>query len=341
MKSNVNYSGSMPVGSSGIIGTEDIENGAITPEKLSKQYLSLQGQPIGTDVPNDGNVYIFTVDIAAPGAEESENVSYSFYRGYTTSDGEKTYKWESPIFQSDKITSENIEDKSITLSKLSDDIVSGGTITIIPDNSISTPKIQDEAVTTEKIVDGAVTLRKLGRHSVDTDIINNFCVTTDKLAVECVTTNRLARDSVTSEKIADESITTYKIKYGAVTPDRLSFYEYWSSPQEIGSYEGETVYRMIFHENFEQNNSIWTDKAWSPLLHNQNLFNDINKIFIINGLAFLKYSSTPCYIDDPVVHLHGSGCNFDWSEDQYNANYEGIYGYIEFVTPSDNLKTQE
>ena len=342
MKSNVNYGGSILGGSSGIVGTENIENGAVTPEKLSKKYLSLQDQPIGTDVPNDGNVYVFTYNITAPGKEEAENVSYSFYRGYSTSDGEKLYKWESPIFVSDKISTENIEDKSITNAKIADYSIDQMKLAQaavsnnrIQNGAIDSRTIADGAVNTDKIADKSITLSKLSD-----DIISDGSITI--IPDNSISTSKIQDDAVTSEKIAKQSVTTYNIKYGAVTPDRLSFYNYRSAPDEIGAYEGEKVYRMIFHENFQRNNSIWTDKAWSPLLHNQYLFNDINKIFIINGLAFLKYSSTPCWIDDPVVHLHGTGCNFDWSEDQYNANYEGIYGYIEFVTPSNNLKkTQE
>lgn len=238
----------------------------------------------------------------------------------------------------DKVKLEEVPTDSVGTAELKNKSVTGAKIA---NKTISSDNIVDYTIGQNQLAQGAVANNRIQNGAVDSRTIADEAVTTEKIYDAAVTTDKISDNSITSEKIANGSITTYKIKYGAVTPDRLSFYEYSSAPQEIGSYEGETVYRMIFHEDFEQNNSIWTDKAWSPLLHNQNLFNDINKIFIINGLAFLKYSSTPCYIDDPVVHLHGAGCNFDWSEDQYNANYEGIYGYIEFVTPADNIKTQE
>ena len=64
---------------------------------------------------------------------------------------------------------------------------------VVPDNSVTTPKIRDYAVTSDKIATFAVT----------TDKIQEGGVTTSKLAALAVTTAKIQEGAVTASKIAD------------------------------------------------------------------------------------------------------------------------------------------
>jgi hypothetical protein len=81
----------------------------------------------------------------------------------------------------------------------------------VPNNSVSTVKIQNGAVTTAKIRNGAVTTAKIA----------NGAVTNPKLANGAVSAAKIANGAVTGAKIADDAVGTDQIADGSITEDDL------------------------------------------------------------------------------------------------------------------------
>lgn len=108
------------------------------------------------------------------------------------------------------IVADDIADAAIRARHLGPDIPSIG---IIPDNSITTPKIVNDAVTALKIAAGAihsssqlgskvVTRAKIDDRAVDTDQLEDASVNHDKLGLGAVGTPNLVDEAVTGPKLA-------------------------------------------------------------------------------------------------------------------------------------------
>lgn len=82
---------------------------------------------------------------------------------------------------------------------------------IIPDDSITTAKLQDGAVTTVKIHSEAINSSKIEANAITASKIATGAVTTNKINDGAVTTDKLDEESVTTEKLADDSVTNDKI----------------------------------------------------------------------------------------------------------------------------------
>lgn len=102
----------------------------------------------------------------------------------------------------------------------------------IPDNSISTIKIQDgavthvklanNAVTTDNIVDRTIIGNDIAENTIESYNIKNGTIIGADIADDAITYSKLAASSVVNSKIADNAVTEPKIANGAVTEDKIA-----------------------------------------------------------------------------------------------------------------------
>ena len=92
----------------------------------------------------------------------------------------------------------------------------------IPDNSISTAKLQANAVVAGKIEDGAVTEAKLAANAVTEAKITAGSVTAGKIADGAIATAKILDANITSAKIADGAVTSSKFPDNSITSSKLA-----------------------------------------------------------------------------------------------------------------------
>ena len=120
------------------------------------------------------------------------------------------------------IVADDIADAAIRARHLGPDIPSIG---VIPDNSITTPKIVNDAVTALKIAAGAInTPSQLADAVVETDKLKDGSVTSVKIADGAVDAGDIAPLSITTEKLVNAAVTPEKIKDDAVETDKIKNY---------------------------------------------------------------------------------------------------------------------
>lgn len=115
---------------------------------------------------------------------------------------------------------------------------------------------------------------------------------------------------------------------------------YDETPQEIGAWiNGKPVWRQAFHHKFtaDEISDIKNDGYWQ--LWNYISIKDVNKVFVLNHSATMTpFEDNPCVIDDYPLTPSDSGLTVAINPDWFINDTPGIYGYIEFVTPADNIK---
>ena len=82
----------------------------------------------------------------------------------------------------------------------------------IPDDSVSTVKIQDNAITKVKMAD----------NSVGTDEIEINAITNDEMADNAINTSEIVNNAVTQDKMADNSVGTAELIDGSITPAKFA-----------------------------------------------------------------------------------------------------------------------
>lgn len=92
----------------------------------------------------------------------------------------------------------------------------------IPDNAVTSSKIQDGAVSSTDLADNAVTGAKVQDGTIATADLSNLAVNNEKLAAASVTTDKINNSAVTSDKLAANAVTSAKIAAGAVTGDKIA-----------------------------------------------------------------------------------------------------------------------
>ena len=200
---------------------------------------------------------------------------------------------------------------------------------------------------------------------VDADgglIVNNRRL---RIADGAVTADKIADGAITADKIADSSVTTEKITDGAVTMTKLAsavtgklngigtisgvsqaaysmvsdLQTYSTTPVRIGTWiDGTPIWRMAFYEDFREYSESELDVLWSDMSYSVNINQiDNNQTFVLNGHASL-FNNGPCAIDDyPCSQFNFT---FDFPSNARRDIHNGIYGWVEFVTPESNFKTE-
>lgn len=102
--------------------------------------------------------------------------------------------------------------------------IGNGTVTTgkIADLNVTEGKLANSAVTTNKIADGNVTTAKIADANVTTGKLANLGVTTGKIANSAVTSDKIASNAVITEKITDGAITANKLDANAVTTAKIN-----------------------------------------------------------------------------------------------------------------------
>ena len=101
------------------------------------------------------------------------------------------------------VTTEKVEEKAITNTKLGDQSVDGR---VVREASLETKHFANESVTTEKIARRSITKDKLADNSFDASLIVDGSIGNAKLSPDSVTTEKIKDGSVTNEKVADDTL---------------------------------------------------------------------------------------------------------------------------------------
>lgn len=157
---------------------------------------------------------------------------------------------------------------------------------------------------------------------------------------------------ITDDNFADHNPTAAYASLDELAADTMdarayanNLMDYSETPRKIGTWiDGTPVWRMAFKYKF--------DEIDIKDIENDNQFYIVNfvaeKLNTPNGII-LNYTVTlavdidsPCFIDDITLAIDGTfGGAVKIDKSMWSGNSSanpGIYGYIEFVTPADNIK---
>ncbi len=340
-------------GLTGPVGTDDIQDAAVTTEKLAGDAV--------------------TADRLANDAVATDNIQA---RAVTTD-----------RLATKSVTTNELGDKAVTTDKIADYAVTGDKISNntvkaanIADNAVETDAIKDKAVTTEKIADYSITQNKLAQGAVANNRIQNAAVDTRTIADAAVTADKLSEKYIKAKEstvldqefpdgdystiiyriedsyedpnkgltetcshyilsgVKDDEYVWEKILTGTISSENTSFCNYSTKPVRIGTWiDGTPIWRKAFNADLDMDDIAWQDKGWSPIKPSD--FADAASVCCIGGAAFLRVNSTPYFVDDYACGgLSNAGATFEWLGNTAPAGaYAGIYGYIDFVTAESNI----
>lgn len=130
----------------------------------------------------------------------------------------------------------------------------------LANSAVTTNKIADANVTTAKIADANVTTGKLANLGVTTGKIANSAVTSDKIASNAVITEKITDGAVTANKLDASSVTTAKINNLAVTTDKLGSESVTSAKLASNSVTTAKIVDSAVTEGKLANNAVTSDK---------------------------------------------------------------------------------
>lgn len=157
-------------------------------------------------------------------------------------------------------------------------------------------------------------------------------------------TGRTGDGKITVKAATEEEIKKGTQEYKPIVPATVKYLKQFSeTPVQIGTWiDGIPVWRQAFNHTFTEQDikDIEIDKCF----YIGDIMNvkDTLLTYIINASVILAQDTeTPCIIDDRILTMEqGGNASVEksmWDGNPY-ANNPGIYGYIEFVTPADNIK---
>ena len=122
----------------------------------------------------------------------------------------------------------------------------------------------------------------------------------------------------------------------------LALCTYDETPQEIGTWiNGTPVWRQAFKYQLTETDKEDVDNNYGIQLCNLVKAKDPNRTFVLNCCATLApYSDNPCMIDDIPLVINAALLEVFLKKEWFVVDdlLPHIYGYIEFVTPADNIK---
>ncbi|MDK2932407.1 MAG: hypothetical protein PWP27_217, partial [Clostridiales bacterium] len=211
-------------GSTGGIGTENIQDGAITTSKLADSNIDntkLADDSISTSKIQDNavtTVKILDGNVTTSKIKDANITTTKIADKNVTTEKINDLAVTNVKLGNSSVSTEKIQDSTVTTSKIANSNV---TTEKIADSNITTAKINNGAVTTVKIADGSITESKLGTDSVITTKIKDANVTESKLAANSVSNSKIKSLSITNDKIADNAISTSKIQDEAITVEKI------------------------------------------------------------------------------------------------------------------------
>ena len=129
-------------------------------------------------------------------------------------------------------------------------------------------------------------------------------------------------------------------QYKPVTPKTLKpFIKYSSTPTQVGVWvDGTPIWRATFSltdsELLNKNPALWTDRC---VVFND--FIEINKLTdvkIVTNYAIYASQAEPCIVDSFKLEYDGN-ISFVFDDNIREGVHDVFYGFIEFVTPKNNI----
>jgi hypothetical protein len=121
-------------------------------------------------------------------------------------------------------------------------------------------------------------------------------------------------------------------KVSAAELDLLKAYS--ATPQKIGTWlDGTPIWRMAFNKDLTD-----SDKSDGTFILDLSTIVKISdEVFVVDSLAMARCGNSPCVIDD--YHCEPDDPGVAWKIPVIkNLDFEGYYGWIEFVTAESNIK---
>lgn len=214
------------------------------------------------------------------------------------------------------------------------------------DQMIRSVDIEDGAVTIHKIADGAVDEYKLDPEAVCERHLRDGAVTEDKVADGAITRNKIAGGDelyFANDTIPDSGgWLVADIMTGYPTLDGMvhSAWNHSITPKKIGLWiNGTPIWRAAFNRTFEDQTVL--DEIPDYGYYANVPVGNTEKMFIINGTAWLRRYEGPSFVDD-IQSTHIKQGNFMFALpsaelSNMKVNVSGVYGYIDFVTEESNL----
>lgn len=190
----------------------------------------------------------------------------------------------------------------------------------IPDNAVTTPKLNNNAVTTQKINDGAITTAKITDGAVTTSKINSNAVTSGKIATGAVTNTKIDDGAVTSGKIAVGAVSTAKIADGAVTTSKMDFHLY-----EHVYLCSDSVYHIRYIIRFVS--------SAEPFPNADELFEFLYNTYGVNAPVAIQ--TNPTNLSDIFGYVNDS-MNLEFT-DTNDETYNSYFSNVTFTSYSQTL----
>lgn len=137
----------------------------------------------------------------------------------TNRDQAVTAKNDAVTARGDAITAKTDAVAAKVAAEAARDAAVGG---VVPDNGVTTIKIQDLAVTGAKIDNLTITGGKLADSTVAGSKLSNQAVTAGKIANNTITATQIADGTITATQIADSGITSVKLNSKIVTAAKIA-----------------------------------------------------------------------------------------------------------------------
>jgi len=211
--------GRVTTASTGVVGTTDITNLAVTQAKIANQAIGvtqIELQAIISNLIRDLAVTnsklapnSVTSDKIADGTVIAVDIAPSAVDTLELSNSAVT----NPKLAVNAVTSTNITDSAVTNPKIA---VGAVGVTQLENQSVTTAALRDGDVTQIKLATGAVGITQLENQAVTSAKIADLAVTNAKIAVGAVGITQLENQAVTTGKIANQAVTEAQIASGAV-----------------------------------------------------------------------------------------------------------------------------
>lgn len=109
--------------------------------------------------------------------------------------------------------------------------------------------------------------------------------------------------------------------------------KYSTTPIKIGEWiDGTPIWRIAFEKNFTEENLNAKSVGVGELISVKNANNAFTADYHIS-----LFLGGPCIIDDVTLQLNACNIDFNGATGATLSTEDGVYGWIEFVTPESNL----
>lgn len=256
------------------IGSSDIQNGAVTGEKIPDN--AIQGNHVVKD--SITTEHLQANSITAEKIEAGQIKAEHILADQIKTEHLKANSIDAEKIQANAITTEHLQAGLITSDKIqadaieTDHIKAGQVVSehILADqiqsnhikaNAITSEKINAGAITTEKLEAEAITSDKIGANQITTNHLQAGLITSDKVQAGSIETEHIKANAITSDKIISNSIKSEHIQAGAINTNHLQAGLITSDKIEAGSITSNHIGANQITANHIQTGSIDATKV--------------------------------------------------------------------------------